>query len=316
MAGLPLTLACIDYFDRTRPIIDRQIPTPGIDLACVPLSPKQLDARFGEFDVAEMIITLYMALKSYGDERYIAIPVFPYRAYHLGNIVINVASGIQGATDLAGKKVAIRRFHLAATLWIRGFLQHTYGIKRSQIHWFSAGCPKFDLPDDLKIDVVASDEKLNEMLETGEVDAWIGASLPECFKRGSQRVRRLFPNYRHVEEEFAKKTTFFPIIHTVVIRRDLYERNPWIAKSLVKIFDEAREIGAMRLESEGVASVGLPWLHHDLEQLRKIFGGDWYRNGFSANQKILATMARYAFEQGLTSYELDIAGLFAPETLE
>jgi 4,5-dihydroxyphthalate decarboxylase len=315
MAGIPLTLACIDYFDRTRPIIERQIPTPGIDLIPVPLSPKQLDVRFREFDVAEMIMTLYMALKSRGDERYIAIPVFPYRAYHLGNVVVNVASGIQEPKDLRGKKVAIRRFHLAATLWIRGFLQHTYGIERSHVHWFSAGRPKFNLPADLKIDVVDSDAVLTEMLQTGQVDAWIGASLPECFKSGSSRVRRLFPKYREVEEEFAKRTGFFPIIHTVVIRRELYEHHPWIAKRLVEIFEQAREIGAMRLDNEGVSSIGLPWIKHDLEQLGNIFGGDWYRNGFSENQKILATMARYAFEQGLTPSEIDMSHLFAPETL-
>jgi 4,5-dihydroxyphthalate decarboxylase len=233
----------------------------------------------------------------------------------LGNVIVSVPSGIVEPKDLAGKKVAIRRFHLAATLWIRGFLQHTYGILGSQIYWFSAGRPKFDLPAEMEVHVVDSDDRLNEMLESGEVDAWIGASLPECFKRGSRKVRRLFPNYRQVEEEFAKTTGLFPIIHTVVIRRDSYERNPWIAERLVAIFDRARAIGLSRLENQGVYSVGLPWLGHDLDELSRLFDGDWYQNGVAANKKTLAKMASYAFEQYLTPYEVNVADLFAAETL-
>jgi 4,5-dihydroxyphthalate decarboxylase len=315
MPLLHLRLACIDYFDRTRPIIEGQIPTPGIDLTTVALSPKELDARFQEFDIAEMIMTLYMGLRSRGNEQYIAIPVFPYRAYHLGNIIVNVGSRIKEPTDLRGKKVAIRRFHLAATLWIRGFLKDTYGIEQSGIHWFSVGPPKFNVPDNVKIDIVESDTALNEMLQNGEVDAWIGASLPDCMKRGSPRVRRLFSKYREVEEQFAKRTGIFPIIHTVVIRRDLYEHNPWLAKALIQIFKQARQIGSVRLEKDGVATIGLPWIKHDIEQLRSIFGGDWYRYGFFENQKTLATMARYAFEQGLTPSAINMSNLFAPETL-
>ena len=94
MPDVPLTMACVDYLDRTRPLIEGQVETPGIDLTCVPLAPMDLGARWAEFDVAEAIVPVYLALRSRGDEAFVAIPVFPYRAFFLSNIIVTVASGI------------------------------------------------------------------------------------------------------------------------------------------------------------------------------------------------------------------------------
>ncbi len=290
MAKISLTLACIDFFDRTRPIIDGQVETPDIDLTCVSLLPRELDARFTEFDVAETIMVPYMALRSRGDDRFVGIPVFLFRAFHLGNIIVNVSSGIERPQDLAGKRVGTSGFHLSGTLWIRGFLEETYGVKGSEIHWFIVRQPKFNLTPDFRVEMIPSGQTLSEMLERGELNATIGSSLPECFDRGSPHVRRLFPNYQEVEEEYARKTGFFPIIHTVVMRRSVYKRHPWIAASLLQVFESAKQIGQARLFHSHVPVIGLPWLRNDMDKAQKIFRGDWYRYGFQANQEILSTM--------------------------
>lgn len=316
MSKISLTLGCLDLFDRTRPLIDGQVEIPGIDLICVPLTPRELDARFAEFDVAETIMVPYMAHRSRGDDRFVAIPVFPYRGFHLANVIVNVSSGIERPEELKGKRVGTSGFHLSGTLWTRGFLEDRYGVKGTDMRWFVARQTKFELLSDIKVEVLPPDQTLSEMLERGEIDAVIGSSPPECFERKSPRVRRLFPDYRQVEEEHARQAGFLPIIHTVVMRTAIYRHHPWIANSLVRAFQRAKEIGISRLINSGVPVVSLPWVRDDFEALEGIFRGDWYRYGFRSNQDVLTTMTRYAVKQGIVPPQFELATLFAPETLD
>ena len=129
-------------------------------------------------------------------------------------------------------------------------------------------------------------------------------------------MRRLFPNYREVEQEYARRTHHFPILHVVLLRRELYERDRWLARALYDLFTQARQVGLARLAPDGVPSCGLPWLAADLEELPRLFDGDWYRYGLAANRDVLTTMARYMASQGLTPEPVDVDRLFAEETLD
>jgi 4,5-dihydroxyphthalate decarboxylase len=312
MSKIRLSLGIVDYYDRTRPVIDGKVETPDIDLTCVPLPPKVLGMRYAEFDVAEVAVTAYFALRSAGDNRFVGLPVFPYRGFTFGNTVVNTASGIERPEDLVGKRVGTG-LQLAGTMWTRGFLSDSYGIGNSQLKFFVTSRPTFDLPPDTKIEVIPAGRNLNDMLDQGEIDAWMGSSLPECFERGSPRVRRLFHEYRKVEENYARRTKFFPILHMIVLKREIYEQNPWIAGNLFDVFQRAKQVGAGWLRNEGNFACALPWLRDDLEELPKIFHGDWHPYGLEANREILSTMVRYAAEQGITRELLDIADLFVPE---
>src|SRR5262249_59690760 len=106
----------------------------------------------------------------------------------------------------------------------------------------------------------------------------------------------------------------FRIIHMTAVRRALYERHRWLATELVDVFERAKTVGLARLVNDAVFACRLPWLRHDLEELPRLFGGDWYPYGLEANRDVLATLARYAAEQGLTPAPIDVAELFAPET--
>jgi 4,5-dihydroxyphthalate decarboxylase len=311
--NLEVTLACIDYLDRTRPLIDGAVETPGVDIIPVPLKPLELTARWAEFDVAEVIFPVYMGLRARGDDRFVAIPVFPYRAFFLSNVVVNVDAAIERPEDLAGKRVGTFGLQLAGTLWSRGLLADEYGLRGSEIEWYCALPPPAEQPD-TRVTVVPPNRSLSDLLDRGEIDAWLGPTRPECFERGSPRVRRLFPNYRAVEEDYARRTRIFPIIHGVVLRRDLYEAHPSLAITLVQAFERAKQLGAARLANDGLYAVGLPWLRPDLEELARLFGGDWYPYGLEVNRAVLETMARYAAEQGLTPRRLAVDDLFAPET--
>jgi len=324
VAKLPVTLGCIDYLDRTRPLFDGTVEPPGIALTAVPLRPPELFGRLGEFDVHELSLAAHLALPFLGDDRFVGLPVFPYRSYLVGNVVVNTASGIERPEDLAGKRVGTPGLHLAGTIWIRGFLADEYGVRDSQVQWVtslalfgpvSERLARSMLAPDLAVEDVPPDRSLSDLLERGEIDAWLGPSVPACFERGAPTVRRLFPDYRAIEEDYARRTGIFPILHTLVLRRELYERHRWIAGTLLRAFERAREVGSARLVNDGVYACGLPWLRHDLETLSALFGGDPYRYGFAANRAVLATMARYAAEQHLTPAPVDVATAFAAETV-
>jgi 4,5-dihydroxyphthalate decarboxylase len=160
------------------------------------------------------------------------------------------------------------------------------------------------------------DRTLNEMIDRGEIDAMMSPRMPSCFVNGSPRVRRLFPNYKQAEMEYFKKTGLFPIMHVIVIKRALYEKNPWVAQSLFKAFCEAKDVCMKELYDTNVLRVSLPWTAAEYEETRDLMTAAYWSYGLAPNRANLETLNRYLHEQGLTRQKLDLAELFARETLE
>jgi 4,5-dihydroxyphthalate decarboxylase len=316
VATVAATLACVDFFDRTRPLLDGTVATPGLALACTPLPPKELAQRWTEFDVAEAILPVYLARRAQGDESYIGIPVFPYRAFFFANLLVHRDSGIERPADLHGRRVGTPSLHMAGTVWTRGILQDEYGVDGTRLRWVQAGPPRGTAPAGLSVESVPDEGVLSDLLAHGELDAYLGSNTPACWEQGAPTVRRLFPDYRAAEETYARRTRALPIIHAVVVRRALYEAHSWVARTLLTAFQQARAVGLARLRHHGVFACGLPWLRDDLETLPRLFDGDPFQHGFARNRAVLATLARYCAEQGLVSAAPDVATLFAPETLD
>jgi 4,5-dihydroxyphthalate decarboxylase len=272
--------------------------------------------RWTEFDVAEAIVPVYLARRAQGDDSYVGVPVFPYRAFFFANLIVHRDSGIEQPADLMGRRVATPSLHLAGTVWTRGLLQDEYGVDGTRIAWVQGGPLRQAVPPGMQVEQVASEQALSDLLDRGEVAAWLGSNTPACFEQGSPNVRRLFADYRRVEEDYARRTRALPIIHTIVVRRALYERHPWIARTLLDAFTRAREVGLARLRNHGVFACGLPWLRDDLETLPRLFDGDPFRYGLAPNRAVLATLARYCAEQGLIPAPLAVDELFAREVRE
>jgi 4,5-dihydroxyphthalate decarboxylase len=154
------------------------------------------------------------------------------------------------------------------------------------------------------------------MLEDGDLDALFTARAPSCFTKGSPNVARLFKNFRDVEETYFKKTGIFPIMHTVIIKRDVYEKNPWVAVNLFKAFCEAKDLILVDYSRTEAFHISLPWSHDDIDRTKKILGEDWWPYGISKNRVVLETFLRYHHEQGLSEKRMTIEDLFAPETLD
>lgn len=321
MEKLFLTVACGDY-DRTKALQDGTVQPEGIRLNYLPLQAEEIFWRMGghqEFDASEMSLSNQITMVSRGNAPFVAIPVFPSRFFRHSCVFINTESGIKGPQDLKGKKVGAPEYSITAAVWIRGMLQDDYGVKARDMEWLVGGQEEtgrkervtLKLPPEIKVSPIAPDKTLNGMLESGEIHALISARAPSSFVKGSPKVRRLFPNYKEVEMDYYKRTKIFPIMHVLVIRRGLYEQHPWVARSLYKAFCEAKERAIKAMHISNTLACTLPWLFAEIDQLKQIFGPDWWPYGIEPNRQLLETLIRYMGEQGLTDKAVKVEEIFA-----
>jgi len=308
MTRLTLSFACWDY-DRVRAIQDGRVRPEGIELTSLVLPVEETfyrQLRHQEFDVCEMSLSSYLLTLDEPEPPYVALPVFPSRFFRHQSIYVNTANGIREPADLVGKRIGTPEFQMTAGVWQRGILAEEYGVPVDSVTYRTGGIEQpgrrekiaLDLPDRIKLEPIGPGQTLSQMLATGEIDAICSASEPSSF-RTSPDVRQLFPDFRAVEADYFRRTAIFPIMHTVVIKRALYERHPWIARSLYKAFVAALEIAYEDLRHRNALKVMLPWLHEHLEQTLDVLGAGYWDYGVERNRHVLETFARYSHEQGL-----------------
>jgi 4,5-dihydroxyphthalate decarboxylase len=278
--------------------------------------------RHREFDVAEMSLSSYAISLLSPDPWLVAIPVFPSRAFRHGFVFVNRASGIGRPEDLRGKVVGTPEFQLTAGVWIRGILADRHGVPVDSVAYRTGGLEQpareeklpLDLPANLDVRPLESGRPLSEALAAGELDALHSPRAPSSL-RGAE-VRRLWDDPAAVEAAYFADTGIFPIMHTLVLRRELHERHPWIARSLYKAFVAARDLAYRRLREDAALPYMLPWLGADLERTVGRMGDDFWPYGLEANRDVLHTFLRYHHEQGLTRRRLEPEELFVASTLE
>jgi 4,5-dihydroxyphthalate decarboxylase len=255
---------------------------------------------------------------------FIAIPVFPSRFFRHSCIYVSAKSGIREPKDLVGRKIGTPEYQMTAPVWIRGILSDDYGVKPDAVEYWTGGEEetqrdekiKLDLPAKFKIRPIGPDKTLSRMIAAGEIDALHTARAPSTFYSKPDAVKRLFPDFVTVEREYYRRTKIFPIMHVVAIRREIYEKNRWIAMSLFKAFTQAQKRTYEGFAQTAAHKSMLPWQNAHVEDAVREFGDDWWPYGFHANRHVLETFLRYHHEQGLSKRRLQPEDLFAPETLE
>jgi 4,5-dihydroxyphthalate decarboxylase len=326
MARLRLSLACWDY-DRTRALADGSVRPEGIDLIYHNLYVEETFFRMlrnREFDAAEMSLSSYCVSLMQDDPAFIAIPAFPSRYFRHSCIFVSAKSGIREPQELAGKKIGVPEYQMTAPVWIRGILQDEYGVDPASPEYWTGGEEepgrdeklKLDLPPNFRVRPIGPEKTLARMIAEGELDALHTARAPSSFHARPATVKRLFENYVEVEKAYYRKTGIFPIMHTVVIRRELYNANRWIAQSLYKAFAQAQRRTYEYLGTTMANTTMLPWQAAHVEEARRELGEDWWPYGFEPNRHVLETFLRYHHEQGLSKRRLKAEELFAPETLK
>jgi 4,5-dihydroxyphthalate decarboxylase len=318
MANRTITIGCRDY-DHIRALADGRVKVDGVDLNFVNLSPpSQIFLRMlhdEAYDASEMSLSNYMIALGKEDRRFIAIPVFPSRVFRHSYIWVNSRAGIDKPQDLKGKKVGIADYSMTALLFVRGLLQHEYGVVPQDIHWFRRRSEhvSIEIPPGVRIDNIGKDQTLDTLLEDGKLDALAVTSPPRAFLQGSPLVRRLFSDPRAVEAAYYRQTKILPIMHLVVIRRAIYDQDPTLAVRLAQGFEAAKKL-AFEAYEEGLSS--LPWVNLDLEYARQVLGEDPYPYGVKKNLPSLEAATLYSHEQGLTQRRFHPAELFAQETMD
>jgi 4,5-dihydroxyphthalate decarboxylase len=326
MNRLRLTFSCWDY-DRTRALADGSVQPDGIDLNYL-MQPVEETffrmLRYREFDCCEMSLSSYVASLNTDNPPFIAIPAFPSRFFRHSCIFVSAKSGIRKPEDLKGKRVGVPEYQMTAPVWIRGILSDDYGVKVTDVEHLSGGEEepgrdeklKLNLPREINVRPIGPTQTLSQMLASGEIDALVTARAPSTFYSHPDQVKRLFPDYVDAERAYYRRTKIFPIMHTVVVRRDVYEKNRWVAQSLYKAMVAAKAKAFELFNQTAALPAMLPWLVAHVEEARREMGDDWWPYGLGPNRHVLDNFLRYHHEQGLSKRRFAPEELFAKETLE
>ena len=312
---------------RTWPIIDGTVKPDGIDLVPTVLHPSELFWRqlhFAEFAVSEMSCSSFLIAIARGDTRFVGLPIFTTRRFFHTSILVRRAAGIETPADLRGKRVGVPEYQQTAALWARGVLQHEFGVATKDMEFWMertpdrshGGATGFKPPPGVTINQIPADKSIGSMMLAGELDAVLhylsGRNLVDRSRAdlaNNPDFKYLFPDPIAEGVRFYRKTGLLPINHQTVVRRDVFDKAPWVVLNLIKAFNRANEI-ANAQRAEHVAdhlATGLlagdaktPLIHH----------------GVKANRKVMETIAQYSLEQALTPRLIKIEELYAPSALE
>lgn len=322
MADLPLKLACWNY-DRSRPLMDGRVKPEGITLDIQVLRPREAFPRMlerREFDVSEMSLASYVSLVGRGGCPFVAIPVALSKVFRHDCIYVRPDAGIRRPQDLKGKHVGTTQYGSTGLVFMKGMLEHDYGVAPKDIHWCIGGLDTptqrpllpLDLPASIKIDFLTDGETLEGMLAAGELDALLSLYIPESFIRGEPHIARLFANPKDAAQDYYRRTRIFPIMHTVVIREDVHRANPWVAPSLYRAFCQARDVAVHGLYDTDALHLSLPFLIDHVEETWRVFGKDFWAYGLEPNRPTLAAIGQYVHEQHLSPRPVAPEELFVP----
>ena len=314
MPDLELTAAFGDY-DRTNILKMGAVRPEGVNLRVLSLPPAEIFfrmCRYQEFDLSEMSMGAHMFLLGEGNSPFVGMPAFPSRVFRHSMVYANTDSGVDEVADLNGKRVAIREWGMTAVVWIVGILAEEYGLDVGSVDWVAAIEPRvpIPMPPGARIRYMKPGQTVSNMLDSGEVDGALIHQVPECFAKGSPSVKRLFPDYKAAETAYYKRTGVHPMMHCVVLRRDVHEQNPWALGSIYQAMCEAREKTLELLSDNGALSAMIPFLPAVMDETREIFGDDFWPYGVEANRASLEKLLSYAHAQRLTPGPLEVADLF------
>ena len=321
-------------YDRTRLLADGTVKIDGVDASfhsgrIVTDIFKAMVSRKA-YDVSELGMTYFLrTFDEHGKSPFLALPVFPVRSFRHGAIYINKNSGIARPQDLAGKRIGeLALYGHDAGVMPKGILSDDFGLRPEQSRWIVGGIDfpmdpidfvPHPVPDGVEVEWAGKDVDLGDLLEAGEIDALISADVPKAVLGKSPNVGRLFEDYEAVERAYFRRTGIFPIMHAVVVRRELAEQNPDLVQAVYRSFCDAKD----RMEAEYVKgmtfnnmTVMLPWLTKLIEDDRELLGQDWWPYGISRNRAAIDAVLRYHHEQGLTKHQYTIEDVFVPGLLD
>ncbi|MEE8438624.1 MAG: ABC transporter substrate-binding protein [Micropepsaceae bacterium] len=322
MSNLQLTVAMPDY-DHTRDLALGRVVPEGIDLTCLILPVEEIFYRFlihREWDASEISLAKYCSMRASGDDSLIGLPIFPARIFRQSSLFVRRDGPIKEMGDVKGKRIGLPEWAQSAAVYSRGFLVEQYGVDLTTIEWVQAGTnepgrkekAKLNLPDGIKLTRIM-ERSLNEMLLSGEIDGMFSARPPSAYSSGDSNVRRLYENFIDIESEYFSRTGIFPIMHAFAVRKEILEKNPWVARNLFNAFNEAKNRSIARAMDGTVPMFPIPWCFEHARAGKELLGEDYFPYGVEPNRKTLEAFLRWAFEQGVCSRHLKVEDIFPPQ---
>ncbi|MGJ7515719.1 ABC transporter substrate-binding protein [Pseudomonas baetica] len=326
MNKLNLSIAVGNY-DRIRPLVDGEVQIDGVAPIFMLQDPEEIffrAFRHADYDICELSLSSYSVKTAAGTSPYIAVPVFPSRAFRHTSIYIRNDRGIESAADLKGKRIGVPEYQLTANVWVRLFLEEDHGLKASDVTWVRGGYEEtgrlekivLKLPADVIVENAPETETISGMLASGELDAVIGPRAPSCFTQGHPKVSYLYPDPQGAASDWYRRTQLFPIMHVLGIRRTLAEQHPWLPGAVAKAFEKSKSVALHKLSDTSATKVTLPFIEDQLRAARQLLGEDFWSYGFEANRHVLGRFLERHHAEGLSSRLLQPEDLFHPASLE
>ncbi len=332
-ASPALDIAISGYeYDHVRALIDGRVEVQGCDARFQPgkIGDPNTHVFSGPRTLGVTEIGLSPFMLAYANEdfrAYSLIPVFPLRLFRHKSVFVHADRGIERPEDLKGRSVGTPGYSSTSLTWIRGFMEHEYGVKPDDIEWVvlaadssakdagKVSAQESVLPKGISIRMGPEGKDESDLLLDGEVDALFHAAEPEAFVEGNPKVKRLFPDPRATERAYFARTGIFPIMHAVAMRNDLIDAHPWLPEAVFKAYSRAKQLRYEAMGMEWLMGT-LPWFGQDLDETRQLMGENFWPYGVAANEKTLNALFQYSYEQGLARKRLTIEELFHPSTLE
>jgi 4,5-dihydroxyphthalate decarboxylase len=326
-AGKVLTVACGDY-DRTRRLLDGTVGIEGYKLNFVVMPPEEMFRRAledAEFDISELSASTFLLHVGRGTCPYVGLPIFPSRAFRHAAVYVRANGGIEEPKHLRGKVVGVRNYLNTAALVVRGLLAEEYGVASDEMSWRVGDVddvqrkdiPLPQLEKTIDIKALAYGKTLTDELLSGGMDALIHYDPPRGFAlTAASPFRRLFRDTAAAERAYFERTKIFPIMHLVGIRRSLLGQDASIARKVFDAFAKARDLAIGDLLSQSSPKISLPWLHDDVARTVARAGTDFWPYGLRRNEAALASLMRYALDQGLIRRPLSMTELFEQGLLD
>jgi 4,5-dihydroxyphthalate decarboxylase len=326
MSKLQLSIA-IGPYDRMRPLVDGEVQIDAVDPQFMLLEPEEIffrAFRHEAFDICELSLSSYAVRVAKGDSPYIAVPVFPSRAFRHTCIVVRTDRGIAKPSDLRGKRIGIPEYQLTANVWARAILEEEYGVSPAEVTWVRGGYDTpgrvekilLNLPPGVVIENAPEGATISGMLAAGELDGVMGPRAPSCFERGDPNIEWLFPDPTAEAQAWFRKTRIFPVMHVLGIRKTLVEKHPWLPAAVQKAFEKSKAVALAKLADTSATKVTLPFVEENLRAARRLMGDDFFSYGLAANRHVFEWFLRHHHAQGLSSRLLTPEELFHPSTLE
>ena len=325
MFKLKLSVA-IGNYDRVRALLDGSVQIDGVDPVFMTLPPEEIffrAFRTVDFDICELSMSSFTVKTAEGTCPYVGVPAFVSRAFRHNSIYVR-SDRIKSPADLKGKRIGLPEYQLTACVWARIILEDDHGIKPSDVTWVRGGIDDpsrpekitIKLPGGVRLENAPEGKTISQLLESGEIDAFVAPRAPSLAGKRHPHIGGLFPDPIAAGRDYFKRTGLFPIMHVTGIRRTLVERHPWLPAAVLKAFTQAKSKCLEELEDTSASKCTLPFVEEELKAARELMGHDFWSYGLAPNRKVLETFLRHHHAQGLSARLLKPEELFHPSTHE